>query len=88
MDHDTADAPADVRGGWTPARQRVFLHHLVQTGSVAAAARYAGMSRSSAHRLRRRLAGTGFDRDWRLALAAHANAMADPIHHPAARMRT
>ncbi len=38
-----------------------------------------GMSPSSAHRLRRRLAGTAFDRDWGNALALHAQAMADPI---------
>lgn len=38
-----------------------------------------GMSPSSAHRLRRRLAGTAFDRDWSNALTLHAQAMADPI---------
>jgi 23S rRNA-/tRNA-specific pseudouridylate synthase len=34
-----------------------------------------GMSPSSAHRLRRRLAGTAFDRDWGTALALHAQAI-------------
>ncbi|WP_448537345.1 LysR family transcriptional regulator [Sphingobium yanoikuyae] len=64
---------------WTPARQRTFLTALYQSGSVAQAARMVGMSPSSAHRLRRRLAGTAFDRDWSNALALHAQAMADPI---------
>ncbi|WP_313395471.1 LysR family transcriptional regulator [Sphingobium yanoikuyae] len=64
---------------WTPARQRTFLTALYQSGSVAQAARMVGMSPSSAHRLRRRLAGTAFDRDWSNALTLHAQAMADPI---------
>ncbi|MGJ8481434.1 LysR family transcriptional regulator [Sphingobium yanoikuyae] len=64
---------------WTPARQRTFLTALYQSGSVAQAARMVGMSPSSAHRLRRRLAGTAFDGDWSNALALHAQAMADPI---------
>jgi len=64
---------------WTPARQRTFLTALYQSGSVAQAARMVGMSPSSAHRLRRRLAGTAFDRDWSNALTLDAQAMADPI---------
>ena len=64
---------------WTPARPRTFLTALYQSGSVAQAARMVGMSPSSAHRLRRRLAGTAFDRDWSNALTLHAQAMADPI---------
>lgn len=64
---------------WTPARQRTFLTALYQSGSVAQAARMVGMSPSSAHRLRRRFAGTAFDRDWSNALTLHAQAMADPI---------
>jgi len=64
---------------WTPARQRTFLTALYQSGSVAQAARMVGMSPSSAHRLRRRLAGTAFDRGWSNALTLHAQAMADPI---------
>lgn len=72
-------APAESRAHWTPARQRVFLHALLDTGSVARAARAAGMSRSSAHRLRARLAGTPFDRTWDHALAVHAQRLADPF---------
>jgi hypothetical protein len=37
------------------------------------------MSAASAHRLRRRLAGTPFDRTWANALTLHAQSMADPF---------
>ena len=42
------------RDGWTPARQLRFLDVLAHTRSVTAAARAAGMSRTSAYRLRAR----------------------------------
>jgi AraC-like DNA-binding protein len=71
--------PAADRAHWTPAKQRLFLAALLETGSVARAARAAGMSRSSAHRLRRRLAGTPFDKTWDRALALHARRLADPF---------
>src|SRR5690349_7212373 len=74
-----------IRAHWTPARQRVFLAALLECGSVARAARSAGMSRSSAHRLRLRLAGTPFDRIWDQALAEHARRMDDPFAAPAPR---
>lgn len=67
------------RAQWTPARQRIFLAVLLETGSVGRAARTAGMSRSSAHRLRQRLAGTPFDRTWTHVLALHASRLADPF---------
>jgi hypothetical protein len=72
-------APPPPRAHWTPARQRIFLTALLDTGSVALAAKAAGMSRSSAHRLRTRLAGTPFARLWDLALAEHARRLADPF---------
>lgn len=72
-------APVQPRAHWTPAKQRIFLHALLETGSVARAARAAGMSRSSAHRLRLRLAGTMFDRTWHHALTTHAQRLADPF---------
>lgn len=72
-------APQPIRAQWTPAKQRIFLVALIETGSVARSARAAGMSRSSAHRLRQRLAGTPFDRGWDDALAIHARRMADPF---------
>jgi AraC-like DNA-binding protein len=67
------------RARWTPARQRLFLKILFDTGSVARAASAAGMSRSSAHRLRRRLAGTPFDEAWSNVLAEHQRRLADPF---------
>ncbi|ETI64289.1 hypothetical protein C100_08130 [Sphingobium sp. C100] len=70
---------APDRAHWTPAKQRLFLIALLDTGKVAAAARSVGMSPTSAHRLRRRLAGTMFDRSWDWALAHHARRMADPF---------
>lgn len=42
------------RDGWTAERQLRFLNALIGTRSVTAAARAAGMSRESAHRLRNR----------------------------------
>lgn len=70
---------APERSHWTPAKQRVFLTALVETGSVARAARAAGMSRSSAHALRNRLTGTPFDQHWAHALRLHAARLADPF---------
>ncbi|MFW2828551.1 LysR family transcriptional regulator [Sphingomonas sp. ID0503] len=82
--------PPPARTRWTPAKQRLFILTLVETGCVGAASRAAGMSRSSAQRLRRRLAGTVFDISWDRALALHARRLADPFagvapgHHTAA----
>lgn len=70
------------------AKQRIFLAALVDGGSVARAARAAGMSRSSAHRLRLRLAGTPFDHAWERALTFHADRLADPLARPQARPAT
>jgi len=72
-------ATSTPRNQWTPARQRIFLTALVETGSIARAARAAGMSRSSAHALRNRLAGTPFDHHWSHALKLHAARFADPF---------
>lgn len=70
---------APPRARWTPARQRSFLAALLESGSVARAAQVAGMSRSSAQRLRHRLAGTPFDRMWGQVLAEHARRLDDPF---------
>lgn len=67
------------RARWTPGKQRLFLKMLFETGSVAQAAKIAGMSPSSAHRLRRRLAGTPFDAAWSNVLAEHRRRLADPF---------
>jgi hypothetical protein len=71
--------PPPARARWNPSRQRIFISVLFDTGSVASAARAAGMSRSSAHRLRERLAGTPFDRAWDQALDHYARKMANPF---------
>jgi hypothetical protein len=75
----TDSKPRPARLHWTPARQRIFLTALLETGSVAHAARSAGMSRSSAQRLRRRLAGSPFDIGWERALALYVERLADPF---------
>lgn len=74
-------APAR-RAHWTPDRQRRFLTHLLASGNVTQAARAVGMSPASAHRLRRRLSGSVFDRTWSHALALHAQSLADPFTDP------
>ncbi len=85
MKHDhpteatTPGTQPPLRNHWTPARQRIFLAALVETGSIAHAARAAGMSRSSAHALRNRLTGTPFDHAWDRALRLHAACLADPF---------
>ena len=80
----TDSPPPPRRAHWTPAKQRIFLVALHDTGCVAAAARAAGMSRSSAHRLRARLAGTPFVRTWDSVLADHRRRLADPFATPPA----
>jgi len=52
---------------------------LLQTGSVRHAARAVGLSPSSAHRLRRRLAGTEFDRNWEEALLLYDQLTTRPL---------
>lgn len=67
-------APADLaqpkerHDGWSPDRQVVFLEALARTGNVRAAARYAGLSRESAYKLRRRPDGKAFARAWDAAI--------------------
>jgi AraC-like DNA-binding protein len=75
----TDSPPPPRRARWTPAKQRIFLVALHDAGCVAAAAQAAGMSRSSAHRLRQRLAGTPFVRTWDSVLADHRRRLADPF---------
>lgn len=77
----SAASPAK-RAHWTPDRQRRFLTYLLASGNVTQAARAVGMSPASAHRLRRRLAGSVFDRTWSHALALHAQSLADPFTDP------
>lgn len=80
----THPAAPPRRTQWTPAKQRIFLTALLESGSVTQAAHAAGMSRSSAHGLRKRLSGTRFDQLWDLTLAEHARRLADPFARDAA----
>jgi hypothetical protein len=57
------------RDGWTPERQRLFLHELAQTRSIGRSAESVGMSRESAYRLRARPGAASFAAAWDLALA-------------------
>ena len=68
------------RDGWTEARQCQFLAHLYITGRVIAAARAVGMSRESAHRLRRRPGAECFAHAWDVV-------MTPPGAGPVARVR-
>jgi len=54
--------------GWTPARQRAFIEHLVETLSVETAAQLVGMTAQSARALRRRPGAEGFAAAWDAAL--------------------
>ena len=57
------------RDGWTAERQRQFLDTLARTRSIGKAAASAGMSRTSAYRLRDRREGALFAALWDEALA-------------------
>lgn len=63
--------PVPVRhrhDGWTPERQRAFIEHLADTGSVSEAAALVGMTEQSAGRLRRRAGAQTFGAAWDAAL--------------------
>lgn len=66
------------RDGWSAARQCAFLAHLYLTGSVTAAARAVGMTRESAHRLRRREGAESFAGAWDRVLAQPGTGRCDP----------
>lgn len=52
--------------GWTPERQRGFIHALSRIGMVSAAARSVGMSRNAAYALLKRAGPeSGFAHAWR-----------------------
>ena len=57
------------RDGWTPGRQADFLGRLAETGRIAAAAAYVGMTRESAYRLRDKPGAESFAAAWDAVLA-------------------
>lgn len=60
--------PKERHDGWSPDRQVTFLEALARTGNVKVAACYAGLSRESAYKLRRRTDGRAFARAWDAAI--------------------
>ena len=64
--------------GWTEEKQRRFIETLADTGLVTAAAKAVGMSRESAHRLRRAPHGAPFARAWDAA-RHHAGGLIEDI---------
>jgi hypothetical protein len=58
---------------WTGQRQLAFLDTLAQTRCVTLAAAFAGMSRESAYRLRRRPAGALFAAAWDRVMLGHSH---------------
>jgi hypothetical protein len=63
--------------GWSPDRQRAFIEHLADSGSVSTAAHSVGMSARSAQKLRRSPGAEGFDRAWTAAMDASAKMFLD-----------
>lgn len=56
------------RGGWSAARQREFIDHLVETGSVRAACRRMGVGEHHIYKLRNHPEGGSFRAAWEAAL--------------------
>jgi hypothetical protein len=66
---DFAPVPRKHRhDGWTPDRQRAFIHALADTGCVTTACRMVNMSSEGAYYLRRQPGAEGFRRAWEAAL--------------------
>jgi hypothetical protein len=66
-----AFTPVPVRSrsdGWVPWRQAEFIGVLAETGSVSTAAKYVGMARETAYRLRRKPGAESFARAWDIAM--------------------
>ena len=64
--------------GWTEEKQRRFIEVLADTGLVTKGAKAVGMSRESAHRLRRSPHGAAFARAWDAA-RLHAGGLIEDI---------
>jgi hypothetical protein len=62
--------------GWTAERQRIFLTALAETGCISEACKAAGVSASSAYRLRHRADADAFARAWDDALLASVSRLA------------
>jgi hypothetical protein len=72
--------------GWTPVRQAEFIGVLAETGSVSAAARFVGMARETAYRLRRKPGAEEFARAWDVALMIAGKSVTLPRTPPARKV--
>ena len=63
--------------GCGPEKQRAFIGHLADTGSVRLAAQQSGMTAQSAYRLRRSAEGRAFAAAWDAAIQQAAAALVD-----------
>jgi hypothetical protein len=80
-----AFVPVPVRAradGWSEERQGRFIGFLAETGSVAEAARRAGMSRIAAYQLRKRAGAESFAHAWDAVLAIRARASGESVALP------
>lgn len=68
--------------GWTPLRQAEFIGMLAQTGSVREAARFVGMARETAYRLRAKPGAESFSAAWDAALRLAGVRRAPPGTRP------
>lgn len=77
-DYDWLPVPRRKRAdGWTPEKQRDFIGHLADTGSVRRACKRLGLAPSSAYRLRRSPEGAGFAAAWDAAVREAALGLLD-----------
>ena len=63
--------------GWSGEKQRAFIGHLADEGSVATAARLVGMSTQSCYRLRRTPGAENFARAWDAAIGEAGKRLLD-----------
>lgn len=65
--------------GWTPARREQFLEALAETGSAERAAVRAGMSVSTAYRLRKQPRGAVFALSWDAVVSTRAGQLKEEL---------
>ena len=84
---DFTPVPLKARhDGWTPVRQRRFIHDLAATKSITRACRAVGMSAVTAYALRKRPGAESFAAAWDRAITCNANAGRRPSPRPVSRV--
>ncbi len=81
--------PVPVRArsdGWTPLRQAEFIGMLAETRSVAAAARFVGMARETAYRLRAKPGAESFAAAWDAVLGSAPRMLARNLRKDVTRV--